>query len=79
MKPKDKARASRSAAQKPSTAGAKAKVARLEDERRGLQERLTAAEQKIAILERQRDEALNRIEWVIDSIRTLTDEVRRSP
>jgi hypothetical protein len=41
-----------------------------------LREQLAAAELRIAVLERQRDEALNRIEWVIDSINSLTESMR---
>jgi hypothetical protein len=35
---------------------------------------LADAEARIAELERQRDSALDRIEWVIDSLHTLRDE-----
>ena len=78
MPPKAKAAASRPAAQKAPTAPSKAEVARLVLENKTLLERLAAAEQKLALLERQRDEALNRIEWAMDALQTLTDEVVRS-
>ena len=64
------------AAQKPTAAGGKAAAVRLESENAALKERLAAAELRVAMLERQRDEALNRIAWVIDSIKTLADSVR---
>lgn len=51
-----------------------ASVARLEVENSLLMTKLAAAEQKIALLERQRDEALNRIEWVIDSLNTIAQD-----
>ena len=64
------------AAQKPTSAGSKSVLARLESENAVLKERLAAADLRVAMLERQRDEALNRIAWVIDSIKTLADSVR---
>jgi hypothetical protein len=57
----------------------KAEVARLMAENAGLLQRLAVANEKVARLERQRDEALNRIEWAIDSIQTLSDEMRKTP
>jgi hypothetical protein len=76
MVQKAKPRAKRPAAQKPVPATAKAHAARLAAENVRLTEQLAAAEARIAILERQRDEALNRIEWVIDSINSLAENVR---
>jgi hypothetical protein len=51
-----------------------AALARLEAEKAALAVRLAAAEDRIAALERQRDEALNRIEWVIDSLHTMAED-----
>ncbi len=51
-------------------------VARLEAEKAELAAKLTAARERIVALERQRDEALNRIEWVIDSLHTLAEDAR---
>jgi hypothetical protein len=76
MMQKEKLRPKRPTAQKPVTATAKAHAARLEAENVRLVQHLAAAEQRIAMLERQRDEALNRIEWVIDSINNLTENAR---
>lgn len=64
------------AAQKPTSGSAKTTAARLAAENVALKERLAAAEQQVAVLERQRDEALNRISWVIDSINSLAESVR---
>lgn len=77
MTQKDKPRARReSAARKPPPRAGKTSLARLETDNAGLRKQLAAAEQKIAVLERQRDEALNRIAWVIDSINSLAESVR---
>ena len=73
MKNKESARARRpvgpAAPEKPAV-GAKAALDRLQEENASLLARLVAAEHEIARLRSQRDEALNRIEWVIDSIKT---------
>ncbi|MEQ1616307.1 MAG: hypothetical protein ABL904_26440 [Hyphomicrobiaceae bacterium] len=80
MTQKTKPTAKRGAiAQKPAklkAAGGKATLARLEADNSALAGRLAVAEQQIALLERQRDEALNRIAWVIDSINSLAESVR---
>ena len=78
MTTKAKVQAKRPAAKKASTAPGKGVTKRLETENQELQARLKDAEQKVALLQRQRDDALNRLEWVIDSIRTLSEEVRKS-
>jgi chromosome segregation ATPase len=80
MTQKDKFRAKRSAAaRKPtSAAAARDRQARLEAENSALKKQLAAAELKIAMLERQRDAALNRIEWVIDSINSLAESVKQA-
>ncbi len=78
MTPKDKARAKRPAAKKAPVKNAKSEDKHLGSDKRLLQQRLAEAEQKIVLLERQREEALNRLEWVIDSIRTLAEDVRKS-
>ena len=78
MTTKAKVQAKRTAAKKESAAPAKGAMKRLETENQELQARLKDAEQKVALLQRQRDDALNRLEWVIDSIRTLSEEVRKS-
>jgi hypothetical protein len=46
----------------------------LETERDALQAELAAARARIAELERTREQALNRIDWVIDSLHSLADE-----
>lgn len=77
MKAKEKSRGPRgAAAQKPTAAGAKSSATHLAAENAALKKQLAAAEAKIALLERQRDEALNRIAWVIDSINSLAESVR---
>jgi chromosome segregation ATPase len=76
MAQKDKLRPKRPAAQKPVAAMTKAHAARLQAENARLAEQIATAEARIAMLERQRDEALNRIEWVIDSIHSLAESVR---
>jgi hypothetical protein len=74
MTNKVKTKATRPAARKPVTA--KSEAVRIAAENARLLERLAAAEERIVQLESQRDDALNRIEWVIDSINSLTDGVR---
>ena len=46
----------------------------LEAERDRLLAELTAAKKRIAALEVARDQVLNRIDWVIDSLHSLTDD-----
>jgi hypothetical protein len=53
---------------------AAAAVKRLEAETAMLTKALAAAEARITELERQRDSALDRIEWVIDSLHSLREE-----
>lgn len=48
-------------------------VEQLERERNELQSRLAAAETRIKLLESQRVEVLNRIDWVIDSIHNVLE------
>ena len=77
MTEKEKPRSKReSAARKVVPAGGKSSLARLEADNAALRKQLAAAEARIAVLERQRDEALNRIAWVIDSINSLAESVR---
>ncbi len=78
MTPKEKARAKRPAAKKAPAKIAKSDDKQLGSDRRLLQQRLAEAEGKIELLERQREEALNRLEWVIDAIRALAEDVRKS-
>jgi hypothetical protein len=61
--------AAKSAAAKPPV-----KKVRPEDEIAQLTQALKDAEVRIAELERQRDTALDRIEWVLDSLHSLRDE-----
>ncbi len=63
---------------KPASGGAllTTTVARLEVDNAQLAAKLAAAELKIAVLERQRDEALNRINWVIDSLNTMVQDTK---
>jgi hypothetical protein len=78
MTPKEKARAKRPPARKAPAKTAKSDDKQLGSDRRLLQQRLAEAERRIEMLERQREEALNRLDWVIDSIRTLVEDVRKS-
>jgi hypothetical protein len=48
-------------------------VAQLERERDALKVALATAEARIAALERQRTELLNRIDWAIDSLHSLVE------
>ena len=48
----------------------------VENDAAALRKQLAAAEARIAVLERQRDEALNRIAWVIDSINSLAETIK---
>jgi uncharacterized coiled-coil DUF342 family protein len=45
----------------------------LREERDALRQQLDMATARIAALEAQRDNALNRIDWVIDSLNSLLD------
>ena len=77
MKNKESARPKRPSAvqagrAKPSSA-TKTALAELQNENAALIARLAAAEDEIKELKIQRDEALNRIDWVIDSIKSLTE------
>jgi chromosome segregation ATPase len=51
-----------------------AAIKRLEAENARLVKDLQTAEARVAELERQRDSALDRIEWVIDSLHSLREE-----
>jgi upstream activation factor subunit UAF30 len=80
--PKAAAKAAPKAAAKAKTAPAKPSVAetaaatvkRLEAQNAQLAKALKDAESRITELERQRDSALDRIEWVIDSLHSLREE-----
>ncbi len=50
-----------------------ARVAQLESERERLTTALEKAESRIRALEEGRDQVLNRIDWVIDSLRSLIE------
>lgn len=76
MAQKEKALTKKGAAARKPAPSARGAVARLEAETEALRRRLAEAEDKVALLERQRDEALNRIEWVIDSLNSLTENVK---
>jgi len=45
----------------------------LKSERDELKRQLEAAQHRIAALEKQKEEAVNRIDWVIDVLNTLLD------
>jgi hypothetical protein len=49
-------------------------IAQLERERDDLRFELAAAESRIAALEQQRTELLNRIDWAIDSLHNLLEK-----
>ncbi len=51
-----------------------ARVIRLESDRDRLQALLEKAEGRIRELEENREQVINRIDWVIDSLRSLVDE-----
>ena len=51
-------------------------VQALRDELEQARASLAAAHRRIAALEAARDEVLNRIDWVIDSLHSLRDEER---
>jgi len=51
-----------------------ARVIRLESERDRLQADLARATKRIQALEESREQVVNRIDWVIDSLRNLIDE-----
>jgi hypothetical protein len=62
------------AAKPPAAEAPAAAVKRLEMQNTQLSKALKDAEARIAELERQRDSALDRIEWVIDSLHSLREE-----
>jgi uncharacterized coiled-coil DUF342 family protein len=68
-------RARRSPAGEPLTAGGGIAevIAQLEQERDALKGELKAVEARIAALEQQRTELLNRIDWAIDSLHNLLE------
>jgi hypothetical protein len=76
MAQKAKPKAKGPAAAKSSPATKRSPTARLEAANAALIKQLAAAEARIAALEQQRDDALNRIEWVIDSLNSLAESVR---
>ena len=49
-------------------------VAHMRDERDALSRQLAASEQHVKTLQTQRDAALNRIDWAIDSLHNVLDE-----
>jgi chromosome segregation ATPase len=51
-----------------------ARARTLERERDGLRAELEAARARIAALEEAREEVVNRIDWVIDSLHNLVDK-----
>jgi hypothetical protein len=51
-----------------------ARVIRLESERDRLQAELATATSRIQALEESREQVVNRIDWVIDSLRNLVDD-----
>ncbi len=51
-----------------------ARVIRLESERDRLQAALEKAESRVRELEESREQVVNRIDWVIDSLRSLVEE-----
>jgi hypothetical protein len=51
-----------------------ARVIRLESERDRLQAELATATSRIQALEESREQVVNRIDWVIDSLRNLIDD-----
>ena len=51
-----------------------ARIQALEAERDRLMAELKAAQTRIADLERTREQVVNRIDWVIDSLHSLIDE-----
>jgi hypothetical protein len=59
----------------PSVSGGAAAdvIAQLERERDALKGELAAAEARIAALEQQRTELLNRIDWALDSLHSLLE------
>jgi sugar-specific transcriptional regulator TrmB len=52
------------------------RVIRLESERDRLEQELTKAQARIRALEEDRDQVVNRIDWVIDSLRNLLENER---
>ncbi len=70
------ARASSRSTRTGSSAASKTRVSELEQlerERNDLRTRLEVAEARIRLLESQRLEVLNRIDWVIDSIHNVLE------
>lgn len=77
-------RASKAPARQPKQAAEKAqpldassllaRVIRLESERDRLQAELATATSRIQALEESREQVVNRIDWVIDSLRNLIDD-----
>jgi hypothetical protein len=70
-----RARRSPAPAGEPSSAGGGIAevIAQLEQERDALKVELKAVEARIAALEQQRTELLNRIDWAIDSLHNLLE------
>ncbi len=65
------------AAKKAASAGVitpEQRIAALEKERAELRAELAAAQARIRSLEQAREQVLNRIDWVIDSLQSLTED-----
>ncbi len=58
----------------PASPDLSARIKALEDERDQLARELEVAKLRVAALEQAREQALNRIDWVIDSLHNLQDE-----
>lgn len=58
----------------PKEATAEARIRALEAERDRLMAELSAAQTRISDLERSREQIVNRIDWVIDSLHSLLEE-----
>jgi len=72
--PRTGARAKRTGSSRSKAKNGKAtSLEELERERLELRAKLAAAEARIAALESQRVDALNRIDWVIDSIQNVLE------
>ena len=54
--------------------GATSRLEELEAECASLRREVAEARQRVATLERQREALANRIDWVIDSLHSLTEE-----
>jgi chromosome segregation ATPase len=71
--PRERREAARPSDPAGASSGATEVIARLERERDALKMELATAEARIAALESQRTELLNRIDWAIDSLHSLVE------